>query len=124
MFQLESHNNTTILRDGSRRLRITFQEKLMHSTLIFGLVLILLCLGCLGEIHGWAIDNGDGTFTNPVLNADYPDCDVIRVGDDYYFISSSMHFSPSDPILHSKDLVNWEVIGYAIPRYETKSFGP
>ncbi|MGB8353246.1 MAG: glycoside hydrolase 43 family protein [Chthoniobacteraceae bacterium] len=87
-------------------------------------VLVLLCLGCVGATLGNASDNGDGTFTNPVLNADYPDCDVIRVADDYYFISSSMHFSPSDPILHSKDLVNWEVIGYAIPRYETKIFGP
>jgi beta-xylosidase len=96
----------------------------MHSSLKIGFVLILLWLGCLGSRHAWASDNGDGTFTNPVLNADYPDCDVIRVGDDYYFISSSMHFSPSDPIIHSKDLVNWKVIGYAIPRYETKIFGP
>ena len=97
---------------------------IMHSSLTIGFILILLCLGCVGATLGLASDNGDGTFTNPVLNADYPDCDMIRVGDDYYFISSSMHFSPSDPILHSKDLVNWEVIGYAIPRYETQIFGP
>lgn len=96
----------------------------MSLSLKIRIGLILLCLGCIGEMYGWTADNGDGTFSNPVLNADYPDCDVIRVDDDYYFISSSMHFSPSDPILHSKDLVNWEVIGYPIPRYDAKVFGP
>jgi hypothetical protein len=48
-------------------------------------VWVLLCLGCVGATLGLASDNGDGTFTNPVLNADYPDCDVIRVADDYWF---------------------------------------
>src|SRR5579862_6452627 len=76
-----------------------------------------------GSLQAWNADNGDGTYTNPVINADYPDCDVIRVGSDYYYLSSSFHFSPSDPVLHSKDLVNWEVIGYAIPRYDAKLFG-
>jgi beta-xylosidase len=63
-------------------------------------------------------DNGDGTFSNPVVPADYPDCDPIRVGDDYYLISSSFHSVPGDPILHSRDLVNWEIAGHAILGYD------
>lgn len=58
-------------------------------------------------------DNGDGTFTNPFLWGDYPDVDIIRVGDDYYMICSTFCLTPGIPISHSKDLVNWEIIGYA-----------
>lgn len=68
-----------------------------------------------------ASDNGDGTYTNPVIPADYPDCDVIRVGADYYMVSSDFHNVPADPILHSADLVNWQVIGHAIPVYDGDS---
>ena len=57
-------------------------------------------------------DQGDGTYVNPVLPADYSDLDAIRVGDDYYAISSTMQFSPGMVVLHSKDLVNWEIIGH------------
>ncbi|HTJ10386.1 MAG TPA: glycoside hydrolase 43 family protein, partial [Dinghuibacter sp.] len=62
-------------------------------------------------------DNGNGTFTNPLLWGDWPDPDVIRVGDDFYLVSTSMHYVPGSPILHSKDLVNWEMAGYALDRY-------
>ena len=62
----------------------------------------------------WSPDNGDGTYTNPVINADYSDPDVICVGDDYYLTASSFQCIPGLPILHSKDLVNWEIIGYAL----------
>jgi beta-xylosidase len=64
----------------------------------------------------WVADNGDGTYKNPVLHADYSDPDAIRVGDDYYMISSSFSDVPGLPILHSKDLVNWELIGHALNR--------
>ena len=64
----------------------------------------------------WVSDNGDGTYTNPVINADYSDPDVIRVGDDFYLTSSSFEDVPGLPILHSKDLVNWTIIGYALLR--------
>ena len=60
----------------------------------------------------WSPDNGDGTYTNPVINADYSDPDVCVVGDDYYMTASSFQCIPGLPILHSKDLVNWEIIGY------------
>ena len=50
----------------------------------------------------WVADNGNGTYKNPVVNADYSDPDAIRVGDDYYMISSSFTHMPGLPILHSK----------------------
>jgi beta-xylosidase len=64
----------------------------------------------------WVPDNGGGTYKNPVLNADYSDPDAIRVGDDYYMISSSFNHVPGLPILHSKDLVNWTLTGHALKR--------
>ncbi len=60
----------------------------------------------------WIADNGDGTYTNPILYTDYSDPDVIRVGEDYFMIASSFCNSPSVPLLHSKDLVNWKMINY------------
>ncbi|RYE04898.1 MAG: glycosyl hydrolase 43 family protein, partial [Sphingobacteriales bacterium] len=56
------------------------------------------------------------TYKNPVLYADYSDPDAIRVGEDYYLISSSFDAVPGLPILHSKDLVNWRLIGHALKR--------
>jgi beta-xylosidase len=64
----------------------------------------------------WVSDNGDGTYKNPVINADYSDPDAIRVGDDYYMTSSSFNHVPGLPILHSKDLVNWTLIGHALKK--------
>lgn len=68
----------------------------------------------------WCPDNGDGTYTNPVINADYSDPDVIAVGDDYYLTASSFQCIPGLPILHSKDLVNWKIIGHAVKELEPK----
>lgn len=62
----------------------------------------------------WVSDRGDGTYKNPVLHADYSDPDVIRVGDDYYMTASSFGCVPGLPILHSKDLVNWKLVNYAL----------
>jgi beta-xylosidase len=59
-------------------------------------------------------DQEDGTFHNPVLPADYSDIDAIRVGDDYYAISSTIQFSPGMVVLHSVDLVNWEIISHVV----------
>ena len=64
----------------------------------------------------WCPDNGDGTYTNPVINADYSDPDVCvgPSGEDYYLTASSFQCVPGLPILHSHDLVNWEIVGYAL----------
>ena len=64
----------------------------------------------------WVPDNGNGTYKNPIINADYSDPDAIRVGDDFYLVSSSFEDIPGLPILHSKDLVNWTIIGHALLR--------
>src|SRR5262245_5796495 len=64
----------------------------------------------------WVPDLGDGNFKNPVLFADYSDPDVIRVGSDYYLTASSFNCVPGLPLLHSRDLVNWKLIGHAIDR--------
>ncbi|MZQ85794.1 family 43 glycosylhydrolase [Paenibacillus sp. 5J-6] len=62
----------------------------------------------------WYADLGDGTYRNPILCADYSDPDVIRVGEVFYMTASSFVSTPGLPILHSKDLVNWTLIGHAI----------
>lgn len=64
----------------------------------------------------WSPDNGDGTYTNPVINADYSDPDICvgPSGKDYYMTASSFNCIPGLPILHSTDLVNWRIIGYAL----------
>src|SRR5436190_15318878 len=64
----------------------------------------------------WVADNRDGTYHNPILHADYSDPDVIRVGDDYYLVASSFNAIPGLPILHSRDLVNWTIIGHGLRR--------
>ena len=56
------------------------------------------------------------TYRNPVLYADYSDPDVIRVGKDYYLAASSFHLSPGLPILHSRDLVHWSIVGHVLPK--------
>jgi beta-xylosidase len=55
-------------------------------------------------------------YRNPILHADYSDPDVIRVGNDYYLVASSFHFSPGIPVLHSKDLVHWKIAGHVLDR--------
>ena len=53
-------------------------------------------------------DLGNGKFKNPVVMADFPDPDVVRAGDTFYMVSTTMHLFPGATILKSKDLVNWE----------------
>ena len=62
----------------------------------------------------WVADLGDGRYRNPILPGDYSDPDIVRVGDDYYLTASSFTNIPGLPILRSKDLVNWTIIGHAL----------
>lgn len=68
--------------------------------------------------QAWRSDNGDGNFTNPPLYADYPDPDIIRVGEDFYFATTTFVNSPGLRILHSQDLINWEIVSHVIPRLD------
>ena len=57
------------------------------------------------------------TINNPIIWADVPDDDIIRVGDTYYMVSTTMFFSPGAPIMKSKDLANWEICNYVFDTY-------
>ncbi len=63
-------------------------------------------------------DNGDGTYSNPLISADFPDPDVIRVDDTYYMVTTTMFVFPGVTILKSHDLVNWEYCSNAVPRFD------
>jgi len=83
-----------------------------------------LCLAACGMVAATALpdvgnkgpwgDQGDGAYVNPVIPGDYSDIDAIRVENDYYAISSTLQFSPGMVILHSRDLVNWRILGHAV----------
>ncbi len=98
----------------------------MRKVVLFLLAGLPLTLLAQYRSQVWSPDNGDGTYTNPVINADYSDPDVCVGGSlpltpsqgggttDYYMTASSFQCVPGLPILHSTDLVNWEIIGYAL----------
>src|SRR6187455_3457056 len=69
----------------------------------------------------WTADNGNGTFSNPLFYDEFSDCDLIRVGRDFYLTGTTMHSMPGLPILHSRDLVNWRFVAYAL---DTLDLGP
>ncbi len=70
----------------------------------------------------WLADQGDGTYSNPILYTDYSDPDAIRVGEDYFLIASSFCNTPAVPLLHSKDLVNWKVINYIMENFPYEGY--
>jgi beta-xylosidase len=94
----------------------------------FGLLMISLFVGVSVKAQStyiskvWVADNGDGTYKNPIINADYSDPDVCAVGDDFFMTASSFNCIPGIPILHSKDLVNWKIVNYALKNQEPDDF--
>jgi beta-xylosidase len=94
----------------------------MKLKLILASLVLPVAMNAQYRSEVWSPDNGDGTYTNPVINADYSDPDVCvgASGEDYYLTSSSFQCIPGLPILHSKDLVNWEIVGYALKELEPK----
>ena len=70
--------------------------------------------------QSWTADNGNGTYSNPLFYEEFEDPDVIRVGNDYYLADTTMHMNPGVFVLHSKDLVNWELASYCIDRLDLK----
>lgn len=90
----------------------------MNRHLFICSAVLLMILGLCPKIKAQQSDNGDGTFTNPVIWSDFPDNDVIRVGDTYYMVCTTMYFFPGVPVLKSKDLVNWEYAANAVTRFK------
>ena len=89
------------------------------ATKVF-LIILLLSLEVKISMNAqkWHSDNGDGTYTNPVIAADFPDPDVIFVGDTYYMVTTTMFVFPGVTVLKSHDLVNWEYCSNAVPRFD------
>lgn len=81
---------------------------------VFGLMLASLA----ASAQTWTPDNGNGTFTNPLFYEEFSDPDLIRVGEDYYLTGTTMHSLPGLPVLQSRDLVNWKLLGYALQRLD------
>jgi beta-xylosidase len=100
--------------------------KMKKTSSIVCLISIVLCVVANAQTNGvskvWVADNGDGTYKNPIINADYSDPDVCAVGDDFYMTASSFNCIPGIPILHSKDLVNWKIVNYALKNQEPDEF--
>ena len=84
----------------------------------FLILAIIMLFGVNLKAQKWHSDNGDGTYTNPLIPADFPDPDVIRVGDTYYMVNTTMFIFPGVTVLKSKDLVNWEYCSNAVPRFD------
>ncbi len=69
----------------------------------------------------WTADNGNGTYSNPLFYEEFEDPDIIRVGEDYFLAGTTMHMNPAVQLMHSRDLVNWELAGYCT---DVLDFGP
>jgi xylan 1,4-beta-xylosidase len=82
----------------------------------FAFALLIACVSARAET--WTPDNGNGTFTNPLFYEEFSDPDLIRVGEDYYLTGTTMHSMPGLPVLQSRDLVNWKLLGYAMQRLD------
>ena len=97
-------------------------KRILYSAMLIALAFATACSNSVTFAPDRSSDNGDGTFTNPVLWSDCPDPDLIRVGDDYYLVTTTMHLMPGAPIMHSKDLVNWETVSYVFDKLEETPF--
>jgi beta-xylosidase len=92
----------------------------MKPTLLFICLLSVSVLNAQNSVkhaQTWIPDNGNGTFTNPLFYDEFSDPDIIRVGEDFYLTGTTMHTVPGLPLLKSKDLVNWELLGYVFNKF-------
>ena len=89
----------------------------MKKTVLI-IALLISALGAFAQTKSWTADNGNGTFTNPLMYDESSDPDILRVGDDYYLVGTTMHTVPGLVILHSRDLVNWENVAYCFDRFD------
>jgi len=88
----------------------------MKKTIVLIMTFIVAVTTMSGQ--SWTADNGNGTYTNPLFYDEFSDPDIIRAGSDFYLVGTSMHSVPGLAVLHSKDLVNWSFLGYALNRLD------
>ncbi len=100
--------------------RIALPGFLSSALLLSAIVLIRTAASELppAAMQHWTADNGNGTYSNPLFYEEFEDPDVIRVGEDYYLAGTTMHMNPAVQLMHSKDLVNWELAGYCLERLD------
>ena len=85
-------------------------KKACAAMMAAAMTITMLPVNSMAQTSATAVESGK--FSNPVIYADVPDMDIIRVNDTYYMVSTTMHLSPGCPIMKSKDLVNWEIVNY------------
>ena len=89
--------------------------------MMIGKMLLVFIVAALVSVRSsaqsWTADNGNGTYTNPLFYDEFSDPDIIRVGEDYYLAGTTMHCLPGLIVLHSKDLVNWELASYCMDNF-------
>lgn len=85
-------------------------KKVCAAMMAATMTITMVPVSGMAQTSATAVESGQ--FSNPVIYADVPDMDIIRVNDTYYMVSTTMHLSPGCPIMKSKDLVNWEIVNY------------
>ena len=104
---------------------MTARSVITSSATAFSRTILPFALVAVGAVRAdaqrrptWTADNGNGTFSNPLFYDEFSDPDLIRVGDDFYLTGTTMHAMPGLPVLHSRDLVNWEFMSYALDKLD------
>src|SRR5665647_274765 len=95
--------------------KVFFSRSLM---LLLLLIQLTLCTGCDKYSKANPVETDSVTYTNPVISGFNPDPSVCRVDEDYYLVTSSFEYFPGVPVYHSRDMVNWQQIGYCLERKE------
>jgi len=94
-------------------------QRLFAGALVIFTIAPANCLAASGDpAKHWTADNGNGTYSNPLFYGEFEDPDPLRMGDDYYLAGTTMHMNPAVELLHSKDLVNWELASYCTDRLD------
>ncbi len=91
---------------------------ILHASARYGLAAALAVLAACNPAVDTPGQPGPpaGHFSNPVISGFAPDPSIVRVGEDFYLVNSTFEYFPGIPVYHSTDLVNWELIGYALDR--------
>lgn len=103
------------------KLEYILKTMIMNTKILCVWIALLTCqiAGAQTKNVTWG-DQGNGTYINPILNADYSDPDVIRVGDKYYMVNSDFHYMGM-PVLESDDMINWKIISQVYRRLDFRT---